>query len=263
MHNTAIATELEQDHPHHHRATKKISNRRYSVSIAGTKDEIEACLRLRFRVFAGEMNAQLNTQDQGLDKDRFDDHCRHLMVREEQSGTIVATTRLLTCDDREAIGYFYSETEFDLDAVLALPGRFMEVGRTCIHPDYRNGASLATLWQGLAQVTLEHDIDYLIGCASIPFSLGDDYLATVMHQLREQAFSPEHLRVTPHIPLRGLATAKILDKAAIPPLLKAYLRIGAQICGEAYWDAAFNVADAFILVETKKLTKRYSRHFNF
>jgi len=261
MLQNAIATELEQ--AHHHTVTPVKPNRRYVVSVATTEDEIESCLRLRYRVFAGEMNAQLNTQQQGLDKDRFDDHCLHLMVREQQSGSVVATTRLLTCDNREAIGYFYAETEFDLQAILALPGRFMEVGRTCIHPDYRNGASLATLWQGLAQLTIEHEIDYLIGCASIPFSMGDDYLATVMHQLREQAFSPKHLRVTPRIPLRGLAAARILEQAEIPSLLKAYLRIGALICGEAYWDAAFNVADAFILVETKKLTKRYARHFHF
>ena len=250
MHNTAVALPQE--------AFEKPKNQ-YVVSIAKNDADIEECLRLRYQVFAGEMNAQLGSS--GLDKDRFDDHCQHLMVREENSGKIVATTRLLTSDDREGIGFFYSETEFDADAILNLPGRFMEIGRTCIHPDYRNGATLGTLWQGLGKVTLEQDIDYLIGCASIPFSQGDDYMATVMQQLRNQAFSPENLRAVPRIPVRGLENAKLLDKVAMPPLLKGYLRVGAKICGEPYWDAAFNVADVFILVETGNLNARYSRHF--
>lgn len=251
MHNTAVA--LPQ-----HAGYEKPKNR-YAVSIARHESDIEACLRLRYQVFAGEMNAQLGSS--GLDKDRFDDHCQHLMVREENSGKVVATTRLLTSDDREGIGFFYSETEFDIDAILDLPGRFMEIGRTCIHPDYRNGATLGTLWQGLGQVTLEQDIDYLIGCPSIPFSGGDDYMATVMHQLRKQAYSADNLRVFPRIPVSGLAEAKILDKVSLPPLLKGYLRVGAKICGEPYWDAAFNVADVFILVDTRDLNARYSRHF--
>ena len=250
MHNTAVAFQQE--------AFVKPNNR-YVVSIAKNDVDIEECLRLRFQVFSGEMNAQLGTS--GLDKDRFDDYCQHLMVREENSGKIVATTRMLTSDDREGIGFFYSETEFDAEAILNLPGRFMEIGRTCIHPDYRNGATLGTLWQGLGQVTLEQDIDYLIGCASIPFSQGDDYMATVMQKLRNQAYSPENLRAIPRIPVRGLEGAKILDKVALPPLLKGYLRVGAKICGEPYWDAAFNVADVFILVETDNLNARYSRHF--
>lgn len=261
MQNIVASEEFKQRETHAAAVIK--TGRRYTLSIARNEQEIEECLRLRYRVFAGEMNARLETPHCGLDWDKFDQHCQHLMVRESQQGMVVATTRLLTCDDRENIGYFYAETEFDLDAILKMPGRIMEVGRTCIHHDYRNGATLATLWQGLAQLSSQHDIDYLIGCASIPFSSGDDYLASVMHQLREQAFSPEHLRVTPLIPLRGLETAKISDKVNLPSLLKAYLRAGAKICGEAYWDAAFNVADAFILVETKNLSARYSRHFHF
>ncbi|MBD3669704.1 MAG: GNAT family N-acetyltransferase [Gammaproteobacteria bacterium] len=232
---------------------------RYTVSLAKHPQDIEECLRLRYEVFAGEMNAQLG--DSGLDKDRFDDHCQHLMVREQNSGHIVATTRLLTSDDRDGIGFFYSETEFDIESILALPGRFMEIGRTCIHPEYRNGATLGILWQGLAAVTREQEIDYLIGCASIPFSHGDDYMASVMKQLRTRAFSPDNLRAIPRIPVRGMEEAEIHDKVALPPLLKGYLRVGARICGEPFWDAAFNVADVFVLVATEQLNARYSRHF--
>jgi len=231
-----------------------------AVTLAGTEEEVRQCQRLRYRIFAEEMGAILHNKLPGLDQDAFDPLSKHLLVRDTRSGEIVGTTRLLTDSNPDyGIGY-YSETEFDLKSVLELPGRFMEVGRTCIHPDYRNGSTIAVLWQGLARMMVLHDVDYLMGCASIPLDDGGATAAAVMERLRERHFSAPHLRVYPHKALPA-PTAANVGPARIPSLLKAYLRLGAVICGEAYWDEDFNVADAFVLMDRDQIDRRYARHF--
>jgi len=235
-------------------------NKRFSIKMAENSLEIEQCLRLRYRVFAQEMGARLSSNNNGLDQDRFDEFCKHLMVFDNDSGKVIATTRLLVSEDARRSGYFYSQTEFDLDLVLNQAGRFLEVGRTCIDPASRKGAVLAILWQGIAEVVVKQKVDYLIGCASISLSHGDAYINSVMHILRKKHFSPNDLRVSPLVALR--INKQLADEGvAIPTLLKGYLRQGAMICGEPYWDAEFNVADVFVLLPCAKMSSRYQRHF--
>lgn len=236
------------------------NNKRFSVRLAESTQEVEQCLRLRYRVFAQEMGARLSSNDEGLDRDRFDEFCKHLVVFDNNSGKVIATTRLLVSEDAEKSGYFYSETEFNLELILKQPGRFLEVGRTCIDPDSRKGAVLAILWQGIADVVLRQKVDYLIGCASISLSHGDAYINSVMHILRKKHFSPNDRRVSPLVPLR--VNRQLADEGvSLPSLLKGYLRQGAIICGEPYWDAEFNVADVFVLLPCEKMSSRYQRHF--
>jgi putative hemolysin len=232
---------------------------RFTVSVAGSPEEIRECQRLRYEIFAREMGAQLHSTDD-LDQDRFDPFCYHLLVRDGRSGAVVATTRLLDNDGAARAGGFYSETEFDLTEIHALGGRFLEIGRTCIHQDYRRGAALPILWQGLARFTLVDDIDYLFGCASIPLDGGMSYVHGVTDFLRSHHFSPEALRVQPRVPLGPRGSEESVD-AIVPTLLKAYLRQGAVICGEPCLDAEFGVADVFVLVKREHITRRYARHF--
>lgn len=232
----------------------------YSVDLAHRPEEVAACQRLRYRVFAEELGASIDDAGDGLDRDRFDPHCKHLLVRETQTGHIVATTRLLTQDDAEAAGMFYSEGEFELAPIHALGGRLMEVGRTCVDADFRRGSVLAVLWQGLAQMMVLHRTDYLIGCASIPLSYGDSYLRSALDHLYRNHAAPMHLRVRPRLPLR-LPQAPAAEHVILPPLLKGYLRQGALICSEPYLDLSFNVADVFVLLERDRLARRYLRHF--
>ncbi len=232
----------------------------YSVDLAHRPEEIEECQRLRYRVFAEELGACLEDAGGGLDRDRFDAHCKHLLVRETRTGRVIATTRLLMQDDAQAAGAFYSEGEFDLAPIRALEGRLMEVGRTCVAAEFRRGSVLAMLWQGLAQMMVLHRIDYLIGCASIPLSHGDSYLRSVLEHLYAAHGAPARLRVRTRLPLRlppGPTAAHVL----LPPLLKGYLRQGALICSEPYLDLSFNVADVFVLLARDRLARRYRRHF--
>lgn len=228
--------------------------------VAETDNEIEECLSLRYAVFAGEMGARLTPNDSNIDKDRFDPFCKHLMVIDSKTKKVIATTRLLMDDGAKKIGSFYSETEFDISKILFQGGRFMEVGRTCIHPYHRKGSVLAILWQGIARVITQNNIDFLFGCGSISLRNGDTYVNSAMHYFRQKHFSPKNLRVKPRIPLPKNNTP-ITDNIVLPTLLKGYLRQGAMICGEPHWDAEFHVADVFILLKCGNITTRYQRHF--
>lgn len=240
-------------------AKTKNNSKRFKVRLAENADEIELCLRLRYRVFAQEMGAMLSTKEVGIDQDRFDEFCKHLMVFDNETGDVIATTRLLISEDAEKSGLYYSETEFDLEPILSQHGRFMEVGRTCIDSKSRKGSVLAILWQGIAEIVVKEKVDYLIGCASISLRTGDSYISSVMHTLRNKHFSPNNLRARPLIPLR--LEKQLVDDVLLPTLLKGYLRQGAMICGEPHWDAEFNVADVFILLPCEKMSQRYQRHF--
>ena len=235
--------------------------RSLDVGFAGSFAEIREAQRLRYQVFAGEMGAHLHTPLPGLDYDQFDAYCRHLLVRDNTTGQVVGYTRLLTAEQAQQAGGFYSQTEFDIEPILQLPGRFLEVGRTCIHPDYRNGATIATLWSGVAAFIVEQGFDYLIGCPSIP--LGENYREAhaIYASLVPRYLIAAAWQVQPHIPLPPIDAAVYSEKVSLPPLLKAYLRLGAKICGEPYLDSDFHVADLFILLPTREIDHRYARHF--
>jgi putative hemolysin len=239
----------------------EVSARNLKVELATSHEEVRAAQRLRYRVFVEEMGARLDLPEPGIESDRYDPFCRHLIVRDTARDEIVGCYRILTNDDARLAGGFYSQSEFDLGNVLALPGRIMEVGRTCVHPDYRRGATIALLWQGLSRFMVENRFDYLIGCASIPLRRGTDEAHAIYRLLAEKHLAPAELRVYPRHPLPRLNLAGEMPEPVVPPLIKGYLRAGAQICGEPAWDSQFNVADLFILLDAARVTGRYSRHF--
>lgn len=234
---------------------------KYTIFIAKDDYTKQLCYKLRYDVFAKELGAKISITKNGLDKDKFDDHCHHLVVYDNRINEIVATTRLLDNDGRNQTDMFYSETEFNMTNIINPDINFIEVGRTCIHPAYRRGAVLAMLWRGIADLVVSKKIDYLMGCASIPLSRGDKYISSVMSHIHQHHYAPECLRVHPLVPLRLNEDQPHADDAILPTLLKAYVRQGALVCGQPYWDAAFGVADVFILLEASKITSRYSRHF--
>jgi putative hemolysin len=132
---------------------------RLFVELAAGSDAVREAQALRFRVFGQELGAALKPGPAGLDVDEFDDYCHHLLVRETKDGAVVGCTRLLTSDDARRLGRWYSESEFDLGAIPSLPGRLLEVGRTCISPSCRQGSAIAVLWSGLAGFIQLHGID--------------------------------------------------------------------------------------------------------
>lgn len=233
---------------------------KFTVSIANDTKSIDECLRLRYEIFATEMSANLHSIEAGLDKDCFDEHCKHLMVIEKSTDRVIATTRLLFSADTINTGGFYSETEFDMSNILNMQGSIMEVGRTCIHQDFRRGIVLSKLWQGIALIISLEKVNFLIGCASIPLNCGDQYINVLMHHIHINHYSSARQRVQPLVKLAQNKDQYSGD-VIMPALLKGYLRQGAVICGEPYWDAEFGVADVFVFLDCKKITNRYSKYF--
>ena len=210
-----------------------------AVGFARSQSDILDAQRLRYRVFAGEMGANLPSRIPGVDHDIYDPYCQHLVVRDTQTSEIVGTYRILTPENARQVGY-YSENEFDLTRLQYLRSRLVEIGRSCVHPDYRTGATITLLWSGLANFMIENSYDYLMGCA--------DHLG------------PQEYRVFPRCPL-PLAALQQDVPAETPPLIKGYLRAGAWICGEPAWDPDFNTADLPILMPMAKVSGRYAKHY--
>ncbi|MES1992931.1 MAG: GNAT family N-acyltransferase [Pseudomonadota bacterium] len=231
-----------------------------TVRLAAHLDEVRAAQRLRHRIFGEDMGATLHSTIPGHDVDDFDDHCHHLLVWDESTGSIAGYTRILAQEGARAAGGFYSETEFEIGTVLSQPGRFMELGRTCIHPDYRNGITIATLWMGVAEILQSGRYDYLIGCGSIGLDRGVDGVHALLGRLRTEQLLETDCGVRSRQPLPQ-ATTEDAAAAPMPPLLKAYFRLGARVAAEPYWDRDFNVADVFILLDQQRVAQRYARHF--
>lgn len=234
-----------------------------TVELARGTDDIIEAQALRYQIFAEELGAKLESGQQGIDADHFDAYCCHLLVREGETGRVVGSTRLLTDEQATRAGRFYSAGEFDLDPILELKGRRLELGRTCIDPAYRQGAAIAVLWSGVASFIQRHQIDYLFGCASIELNDGGVQAWAIMNRLRQHAMAAPELWADPKRMLPTPAAQLDADaiSAPLPPLLKAYVRLGARACGEPCWDPDFNVADVLMLLDVKNLDPSYSRHF--
>ena len=230
---------------------------RFELSFAKTPEEVRETQELRYKIFAGELGAKI---EGGIDQDQYDPYCQHLMVRETGTGRVIACTRILTDRNAANAGGFYSASEFDLAMLDSLPGRVMEIGRTCVDAEYRSGAVIATLWQGIAAYVTNEGYDYLFGCASIDLADGGAAAHAILETIRAKHLASPAQRVRPYIPLPA-ADARSSEKPKLPPLLKAYLSLGAKACGEAYWDRDFNCADVFMLLNVSELNPRYARHF--
>lgn len=232
----------------------------YSLLVAHDGAEVEAAQRLRHLVFAEEMGAVLRSPAPGLDVDRFDAHCDHLVVREDATGEIVGTYRMLPPERAAAAGGLYSETEFDLAALAGLRGGLVETGRSCVHPDHRNGAVVSLVWAGIARYMLLSGHRWLAGCASVPLADGGALAAGVWRTVRDKHHVDEALRVRPLRPWDP-ASAEAPARVALPPLLKGYLRLGARVCGPPALDADFGVADFFVLLDLEHVDQRYLKFF--
>lgn len=252
--------------PHHHPELQARAARQkpqLSVSLALSDAEVEEAQRLRHRIFAGELGARLPSRIPGVDHDIYDPYCEHLLVRDERSGEVVGTYRILSPQNARRIGGYYSENEFDLTRLQHLRGKMVEIGRSCVHPDYRGGATITLLWAGLARYMIEGGHEHLIGCASISMADGGHAAASLYNRLGEH-MSPLEYRVFPRCPLPLAALRSDLPEAGcppMPPLIKGYLRAGAWICGAPAWDPDFNTADLPVLLSMRRLDARYARHF--
>jgi putative hemolysin len=240
------------------------SQSRLSVSLARNASEVAEAQRLRYKVFVDEMGAQITSggskKTSGLDIDGFDAYCDHLLVRESASNKVIGTYRILSPHKANEAGGYYSAGEFDISRLTHLSSGMVELGRACVHQDYRHGGAITMLWAGLAMYMQANNYEYMIGCASVPMQDGGHMAASLYHQLKDAHLSPAEYRVFPHNPLPIDALNKELP-VICPPLIKGYLRLGAYICGAPAWDASFNTADMLVMLPLSQINSRYAAHF--
>ncbi|MFH9470519.1 GNAT family N-acetyltransferase [Streptomyces clavifer] len=235
----------------------------YRVSLATGPEDVRAAQRLRHQVFAGELGARLDSLEPGLDSDAFDAHCDHLLVREAATGDVVATYRLLPPEGARLAGGLYAEGEFDLSRLAPIRDDLVEVGRSCVHPAHRDGAVIALIWAGLARYMERTGHNWLAGCCSVPLADGGALAATSWNTVRTHNLAPEEYWVAPHRlwDTTGHPGGGPGGRAALPPLLRGYLRLGAWVCGAPAHDPDFDVADLYVLLSMRRADPRYLRHF--
>jgi putative hemolysin len=234
---------------------------RLALRLASTAEDLRRIQKLRFDIFGVEMGAQLASAEQGIDSDEYDTLCDHLMVEDRASGLVVGTYRMLSPEAARKASGLYSEHEFNLARLANLRPRLVEVGRSCVHPDFRSGAVITLLWAGLAEYVKKQGCEYLAGCASVSLADGGRQAVSLYRQLEASHLSPAEWRVFPLLPLPLDRIVDDSTAAPMPALIKGYLRAGAHICGEPAWDPDFNCADFFMLLSMNRLSKRYDKHF--
>ena len=230
----------------------------YSVSLAKDEAEVRAAQLLRHQVFAGEMGAVLDTPVPGLDIDALDAYCDHLLVTDDSTGLVVGTYRLLSPANARRAGRTYSESEFDLGRLAGIRDDVVEVGRSCVHPAHRDGAVINLMWAGIARYLHLTGRRWLAGCASVGLADGGQTAAGVWDLVLRKHLSPPQRRV---LPLRPWQPVERAGRLQVPPLLRGYLRLGAEVCGAPAYDPDFNCADFYVLFSMDRLDPRYRRHF--
>jgi putative hemolysin len=214
------------------------------------------------------MGASLPRTIPGHDIDLFDDFCEHLLVREADTRQVIGTYRVLTPAQAKRVGCFYSDIEFDLVRLRDLRDKMVEFGRSCVHPDHRQGGVIMALWSALAGFMMRNNFETMIGCVTLPIrQMGlhgmdgsGQAVTSIWRQVREHHLAPIEFHVRPRLPL---PVDQFDDTMQVEPpaLLKGYLRLGAKVLGAPAWDPDFNAADLPMMMRLADLPGRYRRHF--
>jgi putative hemolysin len=233
----------------------------YRLRLARDANDVRSAQALRFAVFNLELNeglAQSNVT--GLDCDQFDAVCDHLLVEHIATGEIVGTYRLQTGGSAaQRLGY-YSAQEFDFRPLEALRSELIELGRACVHQNHRNLIVLGMLWRGIAQYATEGGARYLCGCSSIN-SQDPRVGASAYSELCRRSLAPAAFRTSPHAAFECPLDQVADEKVNIPKLLRAYLSIGAKICGPPALDRNFKTIDFLTLLDLQSLSPAARERF--
>ena len=243
---------------------------RLFTKLAQTDDDVRAAQRLRYEVFVRELGSDGEGVDHDLqlETDRFDPYFDHLLLIDRDapsnvSSGVVGVYRLLRQDQADKIGQFYSEDEYDLTRLKASGRKLLELGRSCLLPDYRGGAGMYLMWNALAEYVEQHEVEVLFGVASFH---GTDLeaLAEPLSLLHHRHLAPEDLRVrtveTYFQPMNLVNKEELNAKSAmlaVPALIKAYLRLGGYVGDGAFVDHVFNTTDVCLILDTARMNARH------
>ncbi|SPJ22234.1 hypothetical protein PAA8504_00022 [Palleronia abyssalis] len=239
----------------------------FDLRFAEGPDDLADAQRLRYRVFIDELGGSGPDVDhvQERESDDFDRVCRHLILRDmarPEADRVIGVYRLLDEDGAAELGRFYSEGEYDLRPLYRSKRKLLELGRSCLHRDYRGGPAMYHLWTGLAEHIDRVGVEVLFGVASFH---GTDVkaLAAPLSILHHRHLAPDNLRVTAKPP-GAVRMDQLAEDAydrreamrAVPALIKAYLRLGGTVGAGAWIDTAFNTTDVCMVMDTRNLSAR-------
>ncbi|NNE99805.1 MAG: GNAT family N-acetyltransferase [Pyrinomonadaceae bacterium] len=244
---------------------EEVADNRYSAKLVETASELESVLRLRFDVFKRELSDNDSLErESGIDFDKYDLHCEHLIVTDRETGETVGTYRLNTIERARTAGGFYAYTEFSIED---LPKGFLEnsieLGRACIAREHRNSRVLFMLWKGLANYLTVTKKRFLFGCCSI-FTQDGDLARTVLDRLKTDGSVHDAIVVSPRPDRTCLPEDFVSDGSVefdLPALVKIYLRIGAKVCGEPAIDREFKTIDYFVVFDVETINRKYLKMF--
>jgi|CXWL01.1.fsa_nt_gi putative hemolysin len=242
------------------------------VFVTQNSDDIKASQALRYQVFFEEMGAKASAEtiSSRLDVDEFDTVCDHLLVIEHQETgdyKVVGTYRLLRREAMKKIGRFYTDSEFDIDLIKQYKGEILEVGRSCVHADFRNRAVMQLLWRGIGAYVARFNIGLMFGCASF-HGIDPKEHAMELSYLHHYHLAPKE--ICPRALDSRYVEMNLLPKEAVdvkeafsnlPPLIKGYLRLSGYIGAGAVIDKEYNTTDVSIVVKTDLVTEKYATRY--
>lgn len=239
---------------------------RYSLLLSTDPAMIEAAQRLRYDVFTSTPGFAPPVDGRRRDADRFDEFCDHLLVRDDDTGELVGCYRMLAPAGAIAAAGLYTATEFDIRAFDPLRPSLVEMGRAVVRDGHRNGGVVLLMWAGILAYLDRYDYEHVTGCVSVPIGGPDDqvaggHLRGVRDFVLGRHAAPPRYRVRPLRPVvvDGTALDDIPPPArpSVPALMRGYLRLGAQVCGEPAHDTDFGVGDFCVLLSKRNADTRY------
>lgn len=248
---------------------KNNDDKTFRVEIASTPDLIDQAFSLRYKVFNLELGEGLKESHlTQRDTDRYDPFCDHLIVVDESQNLVVGTYRIMRYENAIKNIGFYSETEFDLTNIYKQLPYAAEIGRCCVHAEYRSGLVMNLLWYGLASYMKANNVSHLFGCTSMNKGDTGEQAALIYKVCQaSDAIAEERYWVKPQpgFEVKGFDRSLELPKTSgnpkrlLPSLLRGYLTVGVQICGEPAYDPEFGVIDFFTLFDFKGIAKAAER----
>jgi putative hemolysin len=236
----------------------RVETEGFILKTAETMLELRQVLELRHDIFLTELQGKVHHSK--MDVDEFDQICDHLIIIDKKTFKVIGTYRVISSLYSNK---FYSEGEFHLAEFMKQPGAKLELGRACIHKDFRTGATIGLLWKGIVEYIKKTDTKYLFGCASVQ-TMEPVVAGTILEYLKREQLSSEEYSVSPtdyyKVPLPQPEVTGDVNEL-IPALVHSYVKAGAKFYGAPAYDRDFNCFDFFMVLKIEEMSKLFRRRF--
>ncbi len=240
----------------------------FQIKLAQTEEEKNQAYRLRYEVFLKELGDNgRNLPEKGTETDIHDQSCDHLLVIDNRKNLTVGTYRLLSGSKVNPKIGFYAEKIFEIEKIKNLGKDILELGRSCVHRDYREGLIINLLWDGIAEYIKQNNIRYLFGSVRM-YTTDPREISEIFSLIKEKYYSHDTMRVKPleESVFKGPTqppkiTSPKMIFLKLPALMKGYLRLGLKVCGPPAWDRHLESVVFFIALDINEMAPSYRKHF--